>query len=86
MKTITCLALREFTQFVEGFGMVVGAPESSLDEAKKPQVPEHVVGQFVEAGLVKAPKGWAKAAPADADDAGAAAAADDAPAADAPPA
>lgn len=83
MKTITCLALREFTQFVEGHGMVVGAPESSLDEAKEPQVPEHVVGQFVETGLVKAPKGWAKAKPAAADDAGAAPAA---PAEDAPPA
>lgn len=83
MKTIACLALREFTQFVEGHGMVVGAPDSSLDEAKKPQVPEHVIGQFVEAGLVKAPKGWAKAEPTAAEDAGAAPAApaEDAPAA-----
>ena len=83
MKTIACLALREFTQFAEGHGMVVGAPDSSLDEAKKPEVPEHVVSQFVETGLVKAPKGWAKAEPAAADDAGAALAApaEDAPAA-----
>ena len=61
MKTIACLALCEFTQFVEGHGMVVGAPDSSLDEAKRPEVPEHVVDQFVADGLIKAPKGRAKA-------------------------
>ena len=41
--------------------MVIGAPDSSLDEAKKPEVPEHVVDQFVADGLIKAPKGRAKA-------------------------
>lgn len=81
MKTIACIALCEFTMFVEGHGMVVGAPDSSLDEAKKPEVPEHVVGQFVDSGLVKAPKGWAKAEDAAAADKAAAA---DAPTEDAP--
>lgn len=72
MKTIACVAAREFTAFVEGYGLVVGAPESSLEEARKPKVPEHAVARFVEEGLVKAPKGFAKAeaadAPAPADD------------------
>lgn len=79
MKTIPCTALVEFTVFVEGFGQVVGAPESSLDEARKPAIPEHALDRFIEGGLVKAPKGWAKAeeaAPAD-DPAPAADAADD---------
>jgi len=63
MKTIACIAMCEFTVFVEGYGQVVGAPDSSLDEAKKPKVPEHVVDRFVEDGLVKAPNGWAKSSP-----------------------
>lgn len=78
MKTIPCTALVEFTVFVEGFGQVVGAPESSLDEARKPAIPEHALDRFIEGGLVKAPKGWAKAKVADA-----APADDAAPAADA---
>jgi hypothetical protein len=61
MKTIPCTALVEFTVFVEGFGQVVGAPESSLDEARKPAIPEHALDRFIEGGMVKAPKGWAKA-------------------------
>lgn len=63
MKTIACLALREFTVFVEGYGQIVGAPESSLPEAQKPAVPEHAVGRLVADGLVKAPKGWKAAEP-----------------------
>lgn len=57
-KTIACVALVEFTRFVEGFGQIVGAPESSLPEAKKPEVPVKAVAGFVAEGLIKAPKGF----------------------------
>ena len=60
-KTVTCTALAEFTRFVEGYGQVVGSPDSSLAEAKKPEVPEHVVSEFVRDGLVRAPTAWIKA-------------------------
>lgn len=70
MKTIPCTALVEFTVFVEGFGQVVGAPDSSLAAARKPEVPESALDRFIEGGLVKPPKVWTKAkedeaAPAD---------------------
>ncbi len=58
MKAITCTALVEFTRFVEGFGQVVGAPESSLKEARRPEVPANAVAQFVKDGLVRPPKSW----------------------------
>ena len=82
MATTSCTALIEFTRFVEGYGQVVGSPDSSLAEAKKPEVPDHVVAEFVRDGLVAAPKGWAKAQESDAADPAPAdsAAADQAPA------
>lgn len=58
VKTIVCVALKEFTRFIEGHGMVVGAPESTLDEAKKPEVPVKAVAGLVAEGLIKAPKGF----------------------------
>lgn len=67
MKTITCTALVEFTRFVEGYGQVVGAPESSLKEAQRPEVPASAVAQFVKDGLVKAPKSWTDAQAAEAE-------------------
>lgn len=58
LKTIACVALKEFTRFVDGFGQVVGAPESSLPEAKKPEVPVKVIPTLVAEGLIKEPKGF----------------------------
>lgn len=58
LKTTKCEALVEFTRFVEGYGMVVGAPESSLDEAKKPAVPDKAIAAFADEGLIKKPKGF----------------------------
>jgi hypothetical protein len=58
LKTIACVAEKEFTRFVDGYGMVVGAPESILPAAKKPEVPVKVIPTFVAEGLIKAPKGF----------------------------
>lgn len=58
MKTIACVAEKEFTRFVDGYGMVVGAPDSSLPEAKKPEVPVKAIAGFVAEGLIKEPKGF----------------------------
>jgi hypothetical protein len=58
LKTIACVAEKEFTRFVDGYGMVVGAPESSLPKAKKPEVPVNVIPTFVAEGLIKEPKGF----------------------------
>lgn len=57
-ETIKCVATAEFTRFVEGFGIVVGAPESTLPEAKNPLVPVKAIAGFVAEGLIKAPKGF----------------------------
>ena len=58
LKTIACVALTEFTRFVDGYGQVVGAPESSLPDAKKPEVPVKAIATFVAEGLIKEPKGF----------------------------
>ena len=58
LKTIACVALKEFTRFIDGYGMVVGAPESSLPAAKKPEVPVKVIPTFVAEGLIKKPNGF----------------------------
>lgn len=68
-KTVKCEALVEFTRFVEGHGMIVGAPDSTLPEAKKPEVPVHMVAAFAAEGLVKAPKGFEAKAEVAADEA-----------------
>lgn len=73
-ELIKCKAKTEFTVFVEGHGMVVGAPESTLPEAKNPMVPAGAVQRLIDEGKVHAPKGWksadeeapAEEAPADA--------------------
>lgn len=56
---IKCKAKAEFTVFVEGHGMVVGAPESSLPEAKNPLVPAGAVQRLIDEEKIFAPKGWA---------------------------
>lgn len=58
MELVKCLALCEFTQSVPGYGMVVGAPESSLDEAREPMVPVSVVAALAADGLIQAPEGF----------------------------
>ena len=52
METVTCKATGVFTKFVEGYGQVHGDPDSSLKAATNPEVPEHVVQELVDAGLV----------------------------------
>lgn len=64
MKTIACEALATFTRFVPDYGQVHGDPESSLKEAQKPEVPVSAVAELVDAGFIKAPKGF-KAAEAE---------------------
>lgn len=56
-KLITCLALATFSRFVDGHGIVHGDPESTLDAARNPQVPEAAVATLVGEGLIEAPEG-----------------------------
>ncbi len=53
-ELIKCIALAEFVRFVEGHGMVVGAPDSALPEAQEPMVPAHAIQGLVNDGLVAA--------------------------------
>lgn len=64
-KLITCLALATFSRFVDGHGIVHGDPDSSLDEARNPQVPEAAVATLVGEGLIAAPEGFGEAAAED---------------------
>ncbi|WP_310530725.1 hypothetical protein [Novosphingobium sp.] len=53
-ELVKCKALKEFVEFVPGYGMVVGAPDSKEDAAKNPMVPAEIVDLLVEHGKVKA--------------------------------
>lgn len=57
-KVVTCLARVAFTRFVDGYGMVHGDPESSLDEARNPDIPEQAVAALVSEKVIEAPDGW----------------------------
>lgn len=50
---VKCKALIEFVAFVPGYGMVVGAPDSTEDDARNPMVPASAVDTFVEAGRIE---------------------------------
>lgn len=60
-KTIACKALKSFAHFVEGHGIVIGDPESSLPEAKKPEVPVSAIETLIANKSIAAPKGWGEA-------------------------
>ena len=63
-ETVTCKALVAFTQFVSGYGMVHGDPDSSDKAATHPAIPVEEVARFVKSELVKAPKGFIEEADA----------------------
>lgn len=45
-------AIVEFTRYVDGYGMVVGSPDSTDEAAKYPMVPLHVLETFQRDGLI----------------------------------
>ena len=57
MTTVTAAAKVAFTHYVPGYGQVHGDPKGSK-QAKKPTVPESVVGLLIERGFITKPKGW----------------------------
>jgi hypothetical protein len=56
MRTIRCIALVAFTQFVPGFGQVHGDPDSSDERAQFPMVPEVMIEMLVEADKIDVPE------------------------------
>ncbi|HEX5183590.1 MAG TPA: hypothetical protein VFW19_10620 [Allosphingosinicella sp.] len=48
METIRCKALMPFTEHVPGHGQVHGDPDSSLEKARFPEVPAHVVDKLAD--------------------------------------
>lgn len=74
--TIQCKALRPFTEYVSGYGMVHGNPTDENSDkkaralARNPHVPTNVVKYFVESGLIDMPKDFVDEAEADADTGG----------------
>ena len=57
--TTPCKALEPFSEFVFGYGVVHGDPDSTDKTAKTPEVPNHVIDRLVGRGYIVAPKGWA---------------------------
>lgn len=58
VETVKCKALVAFTQFVSGYGMIHGDPDSTDKAANNPEVPVDEVAGLVARELVKAPKGF----------------------------
>lgn len=58
MKTVACKALVAFTQFVPEYGQVHGDPDSSLKQAKTPEVPVSAIQQLADEGRIELPKGF----------------------------
>jgi hypothetical protein len=53
MEKIACKALRDFTQFVPGYGMVHGDPNNSDPQVKHPDIPVTVLDLLKEEGKVE---------------------------------
>lgn len=70
--TTPCKALESFSEFVFGYGVVHGDPDSTDKTAKTPAVPNHVIDHLVGRGVIASPKGRASAVDAPAEEAPAA--------------
>lgn len=58
METIICEARSVFTEFVSGYGMVHGDPDSSDGAATNPAIPVSIVQRLTDGRVIKKPKGW----------------------------
>lgn len=54
MTLVKCKALRAFTEFVSGFGMVHGDPDNQSEKARFPEMPEEAAVKLISEGKVEA--------------------------------